>query len=169
MYVLVPYTSCISSTVRTGTGIPYNIMCTTSCTARMHLYNMAALAWSVLPLHTTAVPPIWPYFEVWPYGHKLIWGERQFFWINGSIRFSSISPFSYKSCIPGTRYEIRHTIMHIKIVFRRLKDGRMVVAGGHPNVAVECAVARSQLRYLAPFFTDSLPLFHAKQTNTLAF
>ena len=43
----------------------------------------------------------------------------------------------------------------------------MVVAGGRPNVAIESAVAGCQLRYHAIFFTDSLPLFHAKQTNTL--
>ena len=44
----------------------------------------------------------------------------------------------------------------------------MVVAGGRPNVAIESAVAGCQLRYHAPFVMDSLPLFHAKQTNTLA-
>ena len=49
-----------------------------------------------------------------------------------------------------------------------IKNGRMVVAGGRPNVVIESAVARCQLRYHAPFVTDSLPLFHAKQTNTLA-
>ena len=48
------------------------------------------------------------------------------------------------------------------------KNGRMVVAGGRPNVAIESAVAGCQLRYHAPLLTNSLPLFHAKQTNTLA-
>ena len=42
------------------------------------------------------------------------------------------------------------------------KNSRMVLAGGRPNVAIESAVARCQLRYHAPFFTDSLPLFHAE-------
>ena len=44
----------------------------------------------------------------------------------------------------------------------------MVAAGGRPNVTMESAVARCQLRYHALFLTASLPLLHAKQTNTLA-
>ena len=60
--------------------------------------------------------------------------------------------------------------MYVRVLssaYSAYKNGRMVVAGGLPNVAIESAVARCQLRYCALYFTERMPLFHAKQTNTL--
>ena len=41
----------------------------------------------------------------------------------------------------------------------------MGVAGGRPNAAVDCAVARCQLRYHAPFFTDTFTLVSCEITK----
>ena len=62
----------------------------------------------------------------------------------------------YIPCTSMYEYEIRHAM------YAAYKNGRMVVAGGRPNVAIESAVARCQLRYHGPFFTDSSPLFHMR-------
>ena len=78
--------------------------------------------------------------------------------IKSRVRFSGMANFFL--LIHGPGIKIRHTILFTKVVFHRLEDGRMVVAGGRPNAAVDCAVARCQFRYHAPFFTDTLPLFH---------
>ena len=69
--------------------------------------------------------------------------------------------FTYQVPVCTYEYEIRHTILHIKMA-------GWLFAGGRPNVAIEYGVARCRLRYHALVFTESLPLFHASQTNTLA-
>ena len=44
-----------------------------------------------------------------------------------------------------TMCEIQHNIPHMKIVFRRLDNDEINLAGGRPKAAVEYAVARCQL------------------------
>ena len=45
--------------------------------------------------------------------------------------------------------------MYVRVLssaYSAYQNGRMVVAGGLPNVAIESAVARCQFRHHAPFF-----------------
>ena len=117
--------------------------------------------WMFSPEYTAALS--WSYL-LWDI--KLIWRGRPK--PNGSdikswVRFSGKTKiFVFDICVPGVYVRVWRSAY-----YSGHENGRMVVAGSRPNVVIESAVARCQLRYHAPFFTDSLPLFHAKQTSTL--
>ena len=70
-----------------------------------------------------------------------------------------------KICLYNLRTRHVCTSSLLSSAYSAYKNGRMVAAGGRPNVAIGSAVARCQLRYHALFFTESLPLFHAKQNK----
>ena len=70
-----------------------------------------------------------------------------------------------KICLHNLRTRHVCTSSLLSSAYSAYKNGRMVAAGGRPNVAIGSAVARCQLRYHALFFTESLPLFHAKQNK----
>ena len=86
--------------------------------------------------------------------------------INSWVRFSGVAIFFFFNS--RTRYDIRHTLVYTKWSSTVWRMAGWSVLETAETPLSECAIARCQSRYHAPFLTDALPFVSWVKTDTLA-